>query len=109
MAEHLITGSARHGTIHELLDAFNHAAAKGDLRGYFGCFLDPRARFLGTDKNENWNAQEFFEYAHKYFDGTSAWIYIPLPGRYIKTPTSRFFSSFIFSCYVCILTSTKYT
>lgn len=77
-----IIASSRHCTVEELLDAFSHAAATGNLREYFGCFYDERSRFLGTDASENWTAYEFFQYALPHFrgDGTPAWKYDPIPG-----------------------------
>jgi hypothetical protein len=77
-----IIGSSRHCTVEELLDAFSHASATGNLREYFGCFYDERSRFLGTDASENWTAYDFFEYALPHFrgDGTPAWKYDLIPG-----------------------------
>ena len=76
-----IIATAKHASIDALLDAFNFSASVGDLVGYFSCFASVNSRFLGTDKAENWSATEFFQYAGHHFNGTSAWIYRPIPGK----------------------------
>jgi hypothetical protein len=79
MVESLIR-SSKNKTIEDLLDSFNKSASDGNLENYFGCFYNENSRFLGTDEKENWTVSEFYDYSFKYFDGTPAWIYIPISG-----------------------------
>jgi len=62
------------------LDDLHDAASKADEDRYFGLFA-PEAVFLGTDASERWTLNEFRAFAAPYFEGRSAWTYVPLSRR----------------------------
>lgn len=59
-----------------VLDDFHDCASKADGPRYFGHFA-PKGVFLGTDPSERWPQAEFRAWGGKYFEGDSAWIYVP--------------------------------
>lgn len=62
--------------IDKVLDDLHRAAATADGDLYWSLYT-PDAIFVGTDDNERWTLEEFQEYADRYFEGDSAWIYHP--------------------------------
>lgn len=65
------------GAVSRTLDSFHDAAAVGDEARYFAIFPDD-AVFLGTDATERWTGKQFRDFAMRYFERPSAWIYVPL-------------------------------
>lgn len=65
------------GDVDRALDSFHDAAAVADAERYFA-ILPEDAVFLGTDPDERWTGAEFRRFAMRYFEGRSAWTYVPL-------------------------------
>jgi ketosteroid isomerase-like protein len=68
--------SSEIAAIEAVLDDFHDAAARGDGPCYFG-LLAPDAVFMGTDPGERWTKEAFQAWAAPYFEGDSAWIFVP--------------------------------
>jgi hypothetical protein len=86
-----IASFSNHPTPDLLLDCFHNAATRGNLVEYFSCFAIS-STFLGTDINEYWTGEDFFQYAHSYFTGEKpAWIYVPVPSsrKYVYFPSKE--------------------
>lgn len=63
--------------IKAILVNFHDAAAKGDIKRYFGIYAKG-AMFLGTDESEHWVAAKGLKsYADKYFKDGKGWAYLP--------------------------------
>ena len=54
------------------LDDWHVAAGAADFEEYFGLMTDD-AVFIGTDATENWQREEFINYAKPHFDKGRAW------------------------------------
>jgi hypothetical protein len=68
-------------TIPELLDQFHLGAKTANLDLYFGCFFNLQSRFLGTDKDENWDVAEFYEFSKPHFLSGNGWTFTPIEGK----------------------------
>lgn len=67
--------------IRNLLDIFHTSAATSSYEQYFNCFTE-NGCFIGTDGTEYWPREQFQEYCLPHFQNTtSAWIYLPIPGK----------------------------
>lgn len=62
--------------INTLLDNWHKSAATADEKIFFGS-MDEDARYLGTDKTENWTKKDFESWSKKYFDKDKAWDFKP--------------------------------
>ncbi|MFK7739050.1 MAG: nuclear transport factor 2 family protein [Planctomycetota bacterium] len=74
-AGRLLPGGA--AAVDRALDSFHDAAATADQDRYFRLLPDD-AVFLGTDGTERWTGAEFRAFALPYFQGKTAWTYVPL-------------------------------
>ncbi len=63
--------------IETTLNAWHDAAARADYQTYFDLMTSDGV-FIGTDAEENWQNEEFREYAKPHFDKGKAWSFIPL-------------------------------
>tara|TARA_R110002051_G_scaffold70772_1_gene127520 strand:- start:78993 stop:79370 length:378 start_codon:yes stop_codon:yes gene_type:complete len=54
------------------LDEWHAAAGSADFKTYFDLMTND-AVFIGTDATENWQRQEFMDYAKPHFDKGKAW------------------------------------
>lgn len=59
-----------------LMDSWHQAAAVADEDIFFG-LLDSNAVYLGTDPGERWLKHEFMDWGLKYFQGDTAWAFVP--------------------------------
>jgi len=60
--------------IDALLDGLHQDAHEGNYEAYFDRY-SPEAVFLGTDKTERWNLEEFKTYAEPAFEDGHGWTY----------------------------------
>tara|TARA_R110002074_G_scaffold149035_4_gene301213 strand:- start:35792 stop:36283 length:492 start_codon:yes stop_codon:yes gene_type:complete len=58
--------------ITKALDDWHSAAGSADFDAYFGLMTED-AVFIGTDATENWQRDEFINYAKPHFDKGRAW------------------------------------
>ncbi len=58
--------------IAKALDDWHEAAGSADFDTYFGLMTED-AVFIGTDATENWQREEFINYAKPHFDKGRAW------------------------------------
>ncbi|MDT0647053.1 nuclear transport factor 2 family protein [Zunongwangia sp. F260] len=63
--------------VEQTLDLWHQAAANADFQAYFGLMTED-AVFIGTDATENWQNQDFREYAKPHFDKGKAWNFTVL-------------------------------
>jgi hypothetical protein len=63
--------------INQVINSWHEAAASASFETYFS-ILSKDAIFIGTDATENWNKEEFKEYAKPHFDKGKAWNFKPL-------------------------------
>ncbi len=66
--------------IHQTMDAWHHAASVSDSTNYFGAMASDESIFLGTDETERWTTTEFKAWSRGFFQRTSAWTFVPVPG-----------------------------
>lgn len=59
-------------SINQVLEQWHAAAAEADFEQYFSLMTED-AVFIGTDATENWQNQEFRDFAKPYFDNGKAW------------------------------------
>lgn len=92
-------------SVEALLDAFHLAAATSDLGAWCGCFQNGSSRFLGTDRGENWSAQEAHdEFAPHFRSNKCAWRYVPIGTRKVVLLSSTmavFDESLISESFIC--------
>ncbi len=60
-----------------LLEDWHAAAANANFDAYFSKMAEPSI-FIGTDPTENWEKQDFKEWAKPYFDRGKAWSFSTL-------------------------------
>ncbi len=60
--------------INEVMEQWHAAAANANFDKYFGLMTSDGV-FIGTDATENWQNQEFRNYAKPYFDKGKAWSF----------------------------------
>ncbi|MBX2816006.1 MAG: nuclear transport factor 2 family protein [Saprospiraceae bacterium] len=58
--------------INTVMNGWHEAATRADARAYFDRMHDTGI-FLGTDETENWDKEEFYNFAKPYFDKGRAW------------------------------------
>lgn len=61
--------------IAKALDDWHAAASSADFDTYFGLMTED-AVFIGTDATENWQRDEFINYAKPHFDKGRAWNFM---------------------------------
>lgn len=66
------TPAAAVAEVHDFLDCWHAAAAKGDFDFYFGRMTED-AHWLGTDATENWDKASFAAFSKPHFDECKAW------------------------------------
>ena len=72
--------------IHEVMDAWHHAASVADSTTYFGTMASDESIFIGTDETERWTTLEFKSWSRRYFQRASAWTFVPVAGeRHVHT------------------------
>lgn len=59
------------------IDQWHTAAGEADYDAYFDLMAE-NAIFIGTDPTENWEVEEFREWAKPYFDAGKAWAFTPI-------------------------------
>jgi ketosteroid isomerase-like protein len=64
--------------IHEVMDAWHHAASVADSTTYFGSMASDESIFIGTDEAERWTTLEFKSWSRRYFQRASAWTFVPV-------------------------------
>jgi hypothetical protein len=63
--------------INTILNNWHKAAASADLKAFFAPLTDNFV-YIGTDANERWNRQEFYDFCKPYFDKGKAWNFEPI-------------------------------
>ena len=82
--------------IDALLDGLHEDAHKGNFEAYFDRYsLD--AVFLGTDKTERWNIQEFKSYAKPAFADGHGWTYEVIERNWEGGGDIRWFDEILFN------------
>ena len=82
--------------IDALLDGLHEDAHKGNFEAYFDRYsLD--AVFLGTDKTERWNIQEFKSYAKPAFLDGHGWTYKVIERNWEGNGDTRWFDEILFN------------
>ena len=82
--------------INALLDGLHEDAHKGNFETYFDRYsLD--AVFLGTDKTERWNIQEFKSYAKPAFSDGHGWTYKVIERNWEGNGDTRWFDEILFN------------
>lgn len=73
-AENPMDTAAERKQIHQLLDAFNVAAAQANFDQYFSYYAED-AVFMGTDATEHWDKKAFMKWSKPFFDKKKAWSF----------------------------------
>ena len=82
--------------INALLDGLHEDAHKGNFETYFDRYsLD--AVFLGTDKTERWNIQEFKSYAQPAFADGHGWTYKVIERNWEGDGDTRWFDEILYN------------
>ena len=82
--------------IDALLDGLHEDAHKGNFEAYFDRYsLD--AVFLGTDKTERWNIQEFKSYAQPAFADGHGWTYKVIERNWEGDGDMRWFDEILYN------------
>ena len=82
--------------INALLDGLHEDAHKGNFETYFDRYsLD--AVFLGTDKTERWNIQEFKSYAQPAFADGHGWTYKVIERNWEGDGDMRWFDEILYN------------
>merc|ERR1712048_1186211 len=65
--------------ISQILNNFHVKAALSNYDAYFDCFSKAQsgARFLGSDKRENWTVTNYRKYAKDFFENNEGLLYVP--------------------------------
>lgn len=74
--------------IGEVLDNWHKAAAEADFKTYFDLMAE-NGIFIGTDATENWQNEEFREFAKPYFDNGKAWNFTTLERNIYSSETGK--------------------
>ncbi|CAK4477444.1 unnamed protein product [Aphanomyces euteiches] len=77
MSKSTIIGAGEYDNVFALLEAFHRGAAEASMSLYFGCFHRD-GRFLGTDAQENWHVNEFYDWTQPIFKTGEGWIFRPI-------------------------------
>ena len=67
--------------VHEVMDAWHYAASVADSNTYFGTMASEKSIFIGTDETERWTTTEFKKWSRRFFQRSSAWTFVPVPGE----------------------------
>ena len=82
--------------INTLLDGLHEDAHKGNFAAYFDRYSSD-AVFLGTDKTERWNIQEFKSYAKPAFADGHGWTYEVIERNWEGSGDTRWFDEILFN------------
>lgn len=74
--------------ISKTIDDWHAAAGTANFDAYFGLMTDD-AVFIGTDAMENWQRDEFIDYAKPHFDKGKAWNFTSIYRNVYITPESE--------------------
>ena len=83
-------------SIDDLLDGLHRDAHEGNFQSYFARYSS-NAIFLGTDKNERWNIQEFKSYAKPAFDDGHGWTYRVIERNWEGDGDMRWFDEILYN------------
>lgn len=64
-------------SINALVDNWHQAASDADSMTYFSSMHNDASIFMGTDASERWTTLEFAQWSHRFFQGESAWTFVP--------------------------------
>ena len=90
-----INASEQH-EIDALLDGLHQDAHEGNYETYFERY-SPNAIFLGTDKAERWNIEEFKVYAEPAFADGHGWTYEVIERNLEGAGNTRWFDEILFN------------
>lgn len=74
--------------IQEVLENWHKAAAEANFDQYFALMAEDGI-FIGTDASENWQNEEFREFAKPYFDNGKAWNFTTLKRNIYFSETKK--------------------
>ena len=83
-------------SIDDLLNGLHRDAHEGNFQSYFARYSS-NAIFLGTDKNERWNIQEFKSYAKPAFDDGHGWTYRVIERNWEGDGDMRWFDEILYN------------
>ena len=83
-------------SIDDLLNGLHRDAHEGNFQSYFARYSS-NAIFLGTDKNERWNIQEFKSYAKPAFSDGHGWTYEVIERNWEGVGDTRWFDEILFN------------
>ena len=83
-------------SIDELLDGLHQDAHQGNFQTYFARYTK-NAVFLGTDKTERWNIEEFKLYAMPAFKDGHGWSYTVIERNWEGGGDVRWFDEILFN------------
>ena len=83
-------------SIDDLLDGLHRDAHEGNFQSYFARYSS-NAIFLGTDKNERWNIQEFKSYAKPAFEDGHGWTYRVIERNWEGDGDMRWFDEILYN------------
>ena len=83
-------------SIDNLLNGLHEDAHKGNFEAYFDRYSSD-AVFLGTDKTERWNIQEFKSYAEPAFEDGHGWTYKVIERNWEGNGDTRWFDEILFN------------
>ena len=82
--------------IDALLDGLHKDAHEGNFQAYFARYTED-AVFLGTDKTERWNINEFKSYAKPAFEDGHGWSYMVEERNWEGGGNTRWFDEILFN------------
>jgi ketosteroid isomerase-like protein len=74
--------------INQVLEDWHKAASEANFENYFS-LMAKDGIFIGTDATENWQNQEFREFAKPYFDKGKAWSFTTLERNIYTSETGN--------------------
>ena len=83
-------------SIDSLLNGLHEDAHKGNFEAYFDRYSSD-AVFLGTDKTERWNIQEFKSYAEPAFEDGHGWTYKVIERNWEGNGDTRWFDEILYN------------
>ena len=86
----------QHASIDDLLNGLHRDAHEGNFQSYFARYSSD-AIFLGTDKNERWNIQEFKSYAEPAFEDGHGWTYKVIERNWEGDGDTRWFDEILYN------------
>lgn len=74
--------------INQVLEDWHKAASEANFEHYFRLMTNDGI-FIGTDATENWQNQEFRDFAKPYFDNGKAWSFTTLERNIYTSETGK--------------------